>query len=74
MLFGQTQKKEVLKQSKFCSELLDRINMDLEQSCKTTPDGSGWVFKYTTIQNDIVKLRRELLRLRDMMDSREIVL
>lgn len=71
MLFGQTQKNDVLKQSKFCGELLDHINMDLEQSCKTTPDGSGWVFRYTAIQNDIVKLRRELLRLRDMIDWRE---
>lgn len=71
MPFGQIQKKEVLKQSKFCGELLDHINMDLEQNLKTTPDGSCWVNKYTTIQNDIVKLRRELLRLRDMIDWRD---
>ena len=70
MPFGQIQKKEILKQSKFCGELLDRINMDLEQNLKTTPDGSGCVNRYTTIQNDIVKLRRELLRLRDMIDWR----
>ena len=70
MPFGQIQKKEVLKQSKFCGELLDHINMDLEQNLKTTPDGSGCVNRYTTIQNDIVKLRRELLRLRDMIDWR----
>ena len=70
MPFGQIHKKEVLKQSKFCGELLDHINMDLEQILKETPDGQCWVFKYTTIQNDIVKLRRELLRLRDMIDWR----
>lgn len=70
MPLGQIQKKEVLKQSKFCGELLDHINMDLDQNLKETPDGQSWVFKYTTIQNDIVKLRRELLRLRDMIDWR----
>lgn len=70
MPFGQIQKKEVLKQSKFCGELLDHINTDLEQNLKETSDGSGCVFKYTTIQNDIVKLRCELLRLRDMIDWR----
>ena len=70
MPFGQLQKKEILIQSKFCGELLDHINTDLEQNLKETPDGSGCVFKYTTIQNDIVKLRRELLRLRDMIDWR----
>ena len=70
MPFGQLQKKEILIQSKFCGELLDHINMDLEQILKETPDGQCWVFRYTTIQNDIVKLRRELLRLRDMIDWR----
>ena len=70
MPFGQVQKKEVLKQSKFCGELLGHIYTDLDQNLKETPDGSCWVFKYTTIQNDIVKLRRELLRLRDMIDWR----
>ena len=70
MSYGQIQKKEVLKQSKFCGELLDHINTDLEQNLKETSDGSCCVFKYTTIQNDIVKLRRELLRLRDMIDWR----
>lgn len=70
MPYGQIQKKEVLKQSRFCRELLDHINTDLEQNLKETPDGSCCVFKYTTIQNDIVKLRRELLRLRDMIDWR----
>lgn len=73
MPYGQIQKKEVLKQSKFCGELLDHINTDLEQNLKTTPDGSYWVNKYTTVQNDIVKLRRELLRLRDMIDWRDNV-
>ena len=70
MPYGQIQKKEVLKQSKICGELLDHINTDLEQNLKETSDGSCCVFKYTTIQNDIVKLRRELLRLRDMIDWR----
>ena len=70
MSFGQIQKKEILKQSKFCGELLDHINTDLEHNLKETSDGQGWVPKYTIIQNDIVKLRRELLRLRDMVDWR----
>ena len=71
MPFGQLQKKEILIQSKLCGELLDHIHTDLEQNFKETPDGQGWMVKYTTIQNDIVKLRRGLLRLRDMIDWRD---
>ena len=41
MSYGQIQKREVLKQSKFCGELLDHINTDLEQNLKETPDGQG---------------------------------
>ena len=70
MSYGQIQKKEVLKQSKFCRELLDHINTDLEQNLKETRDGQGWVFKYITIQNYIVKFRCQLLILRDMIDWR----
>ena len=45
MPFGQIQKKEVLKQSKFCGELLDDINTDFEQNLKETSDGSCCVCK-----------------------------
>lgn len=53
-------KKLAVNQAKFCNELSKRIVEDLENS---ELHYDKYIGNYTAIQNDIVRLRRELSKL-----------
>ena len=58
-------KKNLMKDLKFCKELMDRL-VDMADSlyCDEHPWGSN----YTTIQSDIIRLRRELNNVNHKLD------
>ena len=55
--------KTIQSQNKFCKELMDRLYKDINH---LTND--KWLQGHTTCQNDIVRLRRELLELSKMLN------
>lgn len=57
-------KQKLLQQAMFCKELTDRLKSDVERS----EIRYGVVDKYTVMQNDIIRLRRELHKLSNMLD------
>lgn len=59
----KTQRK---KQSAFCLELMERIKKDIEKYENAT--NASYLDKHTVIQDDIKRLRRELLELSKMHD------
>ena len=59
----KTQRK---KQSAFCLDLMERINKDIEK-CEDEKNVS-YPDRHTVIQDDIKRLRRELLELSKMHD------
>lgn len=52
-----TSKKEILKDLKFCKDLMDRLVAFAE---KNYSDDYSYRSKHTSIQQDIIRLRREL--------------
>ena len=58
-------KKEIMKDLKFCKELMDRL---VNYADDTFHDGCTWGSNRTAIQNDIIRLRRELSEIRRKLD------
>lgn len=56
----KTQRK---KQSAFCLDLMERINKDIKKR-----ENASYPDKHTVIQDDIKRLRRELLELSKMYE------
>ena len=57
--------KEIKDQSKFCTELMKRVNDDVQKSHANY----GTVDMHTQMVADIVRLRRELNDLRAMLNQ-----
>ena len=57
--------KEIRQQSKFCLELMTRLNRDIEKAGDGIWSGMDG---YTQKQNDVVRMRRELRALFLMLD------
>lgn len=53
----RAEEKDIKKQSTFCKDLMDRLNDDVKAADCVKP---------TVVQNDIVRLRRELAKLYHM--------
>lgn len=60
--------KEIKDQSKFCTELMKRVNDDVQKSHVSY----GTIDKHTQMIADIVRLRRELNDLRAMLNPWEV--
>lgn len=60
-----TSKKEILTDLKFCKELMDRLITYAE---KNYSDDYSYGSNHTVIQNDIIRLRRELNEVRQKLD------
>lgn len=59
-------RKEVKKQVKFCEELMTRLVKSCEDNIHE--DSSWWgIRNHTQIGNDIVRIRRELLHLKNLL-------
>ena len=58
-------KEEIMKDLKFCQELMDRL-VEFADGCHA---GDWHIEKYTVIQNDIIKLRRELNEVRKKLEE-----
>lgn len=58
--------KDIQEQSRFCKELADRLNKDILKV--TNVEYYGSPMGHTTLQNDIIRLRRELMELSKMFD------
>ena len=59
-------RKETLKQTEFCKELMTRLAKSCEDNIYE--ESSWWVIhNHTQIGNDIVRLRRELLHLKNLL-------
>ena len=57
-------KCKVDKQAMFCKDLMERLNNNI-LSAKVS---YGSLEKHTVMQNDIIRLRRELMLLSEMLD------
>ena len=57
-------KKEIVKDIKFCQELMDRLVISAENMGE-----NFWDNKHTVVQADIIRLRRELNTVRHKLDS-----
>ena len=57
-------KKDVVKDIRFCTELMDRLLKD----AKTYEEASLYDDKHTVLQADIIRLRRELNEVRKKLD------
>ena len=60
-----TSKKEILKDMEFCQELMNRL---VDYTKKNYDDTYSYGGKHTVIQNDIIRLRRELNNLNRKLD------
>ena len=59
-------RKEALKQAEFCKELMTRLVKSCEDNIHE--ESSWWgIRNHTQIGNDIVRLRRELLHLNNLL-------
>lgn len=61
-----TKDKEIRDQSLFCKELAVRLNKQITDSEKMEYESQGFD-RYTQLQADIVRIRRELLTLAKMI-------
>ena len=59
-------KKEIVKDMKFCQELMDRLVVSAENMGEY-----WWDNRHTVIQQDIIRLRRELNTLKLKLDFYE---
>ena len=61
-------KKEATSQIKFCKDLMDRLKKDFDSNIDEK--SSWWGIKnHTQMQNDIIRLRRELNVLNKLLDT-----
>ena len=58
-------KKEIIDDLKFCKMLMDRL---VDYANKNYIDENYWDNKHTVIQNDIIRLRRELNDIRKKLN------
>lgn len=58
-------KKEIISDLKFCKELLDRL---IEYTDDNYNDSNSYASNHTVIQNDITRLRRELMSVSHKLD------
>lgn len=58
-------KKEIMADLKFCKELMDRL---VKYTDDHYIDDHYWQSNHTVIQNDIVRLRRELMNVSHKLD------
>ena len=58
-------KKELLQDLKFCQQLMDRL---VTYADKNYYDEHSYGSNHTVIQNDIMKLRRELMNVSHKLD------
>lgn len=58
-------KEEIMKDLKFCQELMDRL-VEFADGCHA---GDWYIEKCTIIQNDIIRLRRELNEVRKKLEE-----
>lgn len=58
-------KKEIISDLKFCKELLDRL---IEYTDDNYSDSNSYASNHTVIQNDITRLRRELMSVSHKLD------
>ena len=65
-------KQIIKKQSDFCGMLMDGIKRDVSIGANKYSFSYGWIAGYTQIWNDIIKLRRELNVLRDMVGYSDV--
>lgn len=56
-------KEDILKDLKFCQDLMNRLINTAERMSNTR-----YLWGHTTVQNDIIRLRRELNDVRKKMD------
>lgn len=49
---------------KFCKQLMDRLVNYVDNKIKEIEDGTEYKVPYTVVQNDIIRLRRELNEVR----------
>ena len=63
----KTKKEEIMKDLKFCQELMDRL-VEFADECYIREE-SGWQCNYTVVQNDIIRLRRELNEIRKKIEE-----
>lgn len=54
-------KEQLMKDLAFCQELMNRL---VESTKENYDYSNGWKCNHTTIQNDIIRLRRELNEVR----------
>jgi len=59
-----TDKCKVDKQALFCKDLMERLN----DSVQSAVVSYGEIERHTVMQNDIIRLRRELMLLSEMLD------
>lgn len=62
-----TNKTEVMKDLKFCQELMDRL-VEFADKHYINKE-SLWECNHTVLQNDIIRLRRELNEVRRKLDK-----
>lgn len=60
-----TKKEEIMKDLKFCQELMDRL-VEFADECNAN---DWYIEKHTVLQNDIIKLRRELNEVRKKLEE-----
>lgn len=60
-------KEEMMKDLKFCQELMNRL-VEFADECHV---GDWHIEKHTVIQNDIIRLRRELSKVRKKIEEWE---
>ena len=58
-------KKKIVDQVRFCSVLMGRIKVDVENA----HEYDCYLGKYTVMQTDVIRLRRELNELRKLLDA-----
>jgi hypothetical protein len=61
-----TKKTEIMKDLKFCQELMDRLVEFVDKNCI---EHAYYLEKHTVVQNDIIKLRRELSEVRKKLEE-----
>ena len=59
-----TDKNKVDKQVLFCKDLMERLNDNI----LSARESYGAIEKHPVMQNDIIRLRRELMTLSEMLD------
>ena len=62
-----TKKEEIMKDLKFCQELMNRLVKFADEYY--IRENSIWQCNHTVVQNDIIRLRRELNEIRKKIEE-----